>query len=341
MIAAASVHPRVGGERCNAVAGGRGFDGSSPRGRGTLCLILSAVFFGRFIPAWAGNAMPLVLPRSVMPVHPRVGGERVVWDHTPNNPDGSSPRGRGTHSRRNYRSRDHRFIPAWAGNAPSAMVTNCQSPVHPRVGGERPCPSRQTERIGGSSPRGRGTLLRFLSQLFRSAVHPRVGGERMVSGLSDAIINGSSPRRRGTLSRPPISAAHRRFIPAWAGNALARKWTHRRPAVHPRVGGERIGQASRDQATSGSSPRGRGTHVNQAASDCQCRFIPAWAGNACGTEADQRYQSVHPRVGGERWTERLALWREAGSSPRGRGTHWWATLESNQARFIPAWAGNA
>ena len=53
-----AVHPRVGGERVNAVTITFVAGGSSPRGRGTPPIGLEAYAMGRFIPAWAGNAYP-------------------------------------------------------------------------------------------------------------------------------------------------------------------------------------------------------------------------------------------------------------------------------------------
>ena len=50
--------------------------------------------------------------------------------------------------------------------------------------------------------------------------------------------------------------------------------------------------------------------------------------------------TVHPRVGGEHKFPALLKAKDAGSSPRGRGTpdddEDWHKL----CRFIPAWAGN-
>ena len=60
-----------------------------------------------------------------------------------------------------------RFIPAWAGN--TALVTAAIAPlaVHPRVGGEHSISDCSIEVEGGSSPRGRGTLM-FGGQPFRA-----------------------------------------------------------------------------------------------------------------------------------------------------------------------------
>ena len=93
------VHPRVGGERCWPRIACASLIGSSPRGRGTLCGGYCPQLRGRFIPAWAGNAMRGILPATPGTVHPRVGGERA-WTHAQGfSVDGSSPRGRGTPSR--------------------------------------------------------------------------------------------------------------------------------------------------------------------------------------------------------------------------------------------------
>ncbi len=58
---AASVHPRVCGERVRSAPAALSIAGSSPRVRGTPFGGFAAVRFGRFIPACAGNAL---LPTS-------------------------------------------------------------------------------------------------------------------------------------------------------------------------------------------------------------------------------------------------------------------------------------
>ena len=52
---AVSVHPRVGGEHHTTMDIFTFITGSSPRGRGTLIIILPSLVTTRFIPAWAGN----------------------------------------------------------------------------------------------------------------------------------------------------------------------------------------------------------------------------------------------------------------------------------------------
>ena len=72
----------------------------------------------RFIPAWAGNTGGITLTSVAHAVHPRVGGEHHAAPGRDHVPHGSSPRGRGTLSRRQGPGPPCRFIPAWAGNTP-------------------------------------------------------------------------------------------------------------------------------------------------------------------------------------------------------------------------------
>ena len=96
------VHPRVGGEQGIIVAI-RDWDvGSSPRGRGTAAVSISAASGKRFIPAWAGNSNAPRRQCRAMTVHPRVGGEQGHDRRKRRLELGSSPRGRGTGSNNNY-----------------------------------------------------------------------------------------------------------------------------------------------------------------------------------------------------------------------------------------------
>ena len=94
---------------------------------------------------------------SLVPVHPRAGGEHPRTDFGPNKRLGSSPRGRGTPNKIVHDLDKRRFIPARAGNTHGAATDSGPVPVHPRAGGEhdRFIPEHGSPR--GSSPRGRGT----------------------------------------------------------------------------------------------------------------------------------------------------------------------------------------
>ena len=235
---------------------------------------------GRFIPACAGNA-PSRKPTSIpTAVHPRVCGERmhICAEH----PDcgGSSPRVRGTPVPVRAEGAELRFIPACAGNARSSATRTATGTVHPRVCGERDSTSRSDLAAHGSSPRVRGTLTHTEMLLSLAPVHPRVCGERQHRHHASELSPGSSPRVRGTLAAMVKSVVPNRFIPACAGNAPASPCSGKCCPVHPRVCGERAESQRPPRAFIGSSPRVRGTLIDDMADEMEDRFIPACAGNA-------------------------------------------------------------
>ncbi len=212
--------------------------------------------------------------------------------------------------------------------------------VHPRVGGEHQRCNAQCRVSHGSSPRGRGTLLKSTAQVLNirfipawagntidtgvmhrlSPVHPRVGGEHFHQTMTAAHRLGSSPRGRGTLQRQPRTGQTARFIPAWAGNTPDPAPAGFFLPVHPRVGGEHCDQLVDRSRGFGSSPRGRGTLGCVTGGLGQYRFIPAWAGNTRVGSTYWPRPAVHPRVGGEHGLVIIPNTDCAGSSPRGRGT---------------------
>ena len=219
VLIAVAVHPRVGGEHPSIVQQYLRYSGSSPRGRGTPSRLPGLSKRQRFIPAWAGNTWEYSTDAERVQVHPRVGGEHSNPVIVNVQPTGSSPRGRGTLAVTPGHRRDHRFIPAWAGNTPLAVARAVGGPVHPRVGGEHGELFTRLSVRSGSSPRGRGTPrdqwresrdIRFIpawagnthserSDISRQPVHPRVGGEHYNGTMPQGGMNGSSPRGRGTL----------------------------------------------------------------------------------------------------------------------------------------------
>ena len=166
-----------------------------------------------------------------------------------------------------------------------------------------------------------GNARPFFDGGYAPAVHPRIRGERQDSAADGQRIRGSSPHTRGTLGPHNLRGAGRRFIPAYAGNASSGSASSTRTAVHPRIRGERAG-------------RHRAPHPWH-------RFIPAYAGNARSPALSRGVEAVHPRIRGERLHVVRLLTPATGSSPHTRGTPFLASQERMQARFIPAYAGNA
>ena len=337
-----AVHPRVCGERRSGHDTGDTGDGSSPRMRGTPGLPVEMRHMPRFIPAYAGNASATGTIRPANSVHPRVCGERAVSVPAFLGTDGSSPRMRGTRRRSCASRRGGRFIPAYAGNACMCVRPVRMPSVHPRVCGERtPAgPGYQRRSMRFIPAYAGNAALNPVDESGRS-VHPRVCGERSGVGVDLTYSAGSSPRMRGTPGCSNPSTTGERFIPAYAGNAAGRSKFDMNFTVHPRVCGERGGTSRSGVGPSGSSPRMRGTHVEDEVAGELRRFIPAYAGNARARAAAVLVAAVHPRVCGERTSPSCRCSRSGGSSPRMRGTLIFATVTGSIRRFIPAYAGNA
>ena len=152
--------------------------------------------------------------------------------------------------------------------------------------------------------------------------------------------SGSSPRVRGTGAASGTASGRTQYIPACAGNRKAAATDTFRRAVHPRVCGEQPRSVSTRWASSGSSPRVRGTGPGDAAGRRARRFIPACAGNSGPAGDTTRRAPVHPRVCGEQVRPVRLDFSAIGSSPRVRGTAVPDDLDGGVARFIPACAGN-
>ena len=202
---------------------------------------------------------------------------------------------------------------------------------------------RRSDTVGarGSSPHARGTQVlrahrdsipRFIPayagnagqpviQLQDAAVHPRIRGERNIVPIIPHRVIGSSPHTRGTRRFCQRGKCYRRFIPAYAGNALKRCCTGSIRTVHPRIRGERPKHPRCGFLRGGSSPHTRGTRKRHQWLARRTRFIPAYAGNAF----NRRNENGVNR----------------GSSPHTRGTLLLLINESFKSRFIPAYAGNA
>ena len=91
----------------------------------------------------------------------------------------------------------------------------------------------------------------------------------------------------------------------------------------------------------GSSPRLRGTRLDDRPVELPHRFIPASAGNSGCRRRTRHSAPVHPRVCGELRGIIAASMPTNGSSPRLRGTLRLRAQRTQKLRFIPASAGNS
>ena len=276
----AAVHPHARGERGSRCRIECQRFGSSPRPWGTRT------------PGGSRAWRPAV--------HPHARGEREQHHRT----DRAAPR----------------FIPTPVGNAICGMDLTQSRTVHPHARGERRIGFLVSGLAHGSSPRPWGTRdvividecqRRFIptpvgnailgwSGWTGCAVHPHARGERQRVQLAKPCFHGSSPRPWGTLVARSGPGSPGRFIPTPVGNARARRWRHRRAAVHPHARGER---------DRGAAPGGRAV-----------RFIPTPVGNAARRWTWCRPRTVHPHARGERRRSTTGPRAVSGSSPRPWGT---------------------
>ena len=214
-------------------------------------------------------------------VHPRACGEHFHERDGAGWGVGSSPRLRGTHvGFTQCTGARYGSSPRLRGTRQGMDQLPFLSPVHPRACGEHLSPPRKGPTAPGSSPRLRGTPLhhpgrqrsrRFIpapagntTSLYPPhhgvAVHPRACGEHASRSACTRRCFGSSPRLRGTPLSPAFRRFQFRFIPAPAGNTLARASSAVALAVHPRACGEHTFALVVFDPPHGSSPRLRGTH---------------------------------------------------------------------------------
>ncbi len=134
-----SVHPRWRGEHARMERKNVPSFGSSPLARGTLAKLIDKIIDGWFIPAGAGNTVPVCVSYAYEPVHPRWRGEHMGWNK-------KAPV-------------KARFIPAGAGNTLTLTTSAARVTVHPRWRGEHLFQGAAAGDEGGSSPLARGTLV--------------------------------------------------------------------------------------------------------------------------------------------------------------------------------------
>ena len=145
---------------------------------------------------------------------------------------------------------------------------------------------------------------------------------------------------RGTPRGCEERANRCRIIPASAGNTVRETVVRDRIADHPRECEEHESPDWILRGVVGSSPRVRGTRVQELQVREAHRIIPASAGNTNDRLLTRRQYPDHPRECGEHGGTWTTLRSPAGSSPRVRGTPLPVHRKRLSRRIIPASAGN-
>ena len=152
-----------------------------------------------------------------------------------------------------------RFIPGFAGNAPTTQTQVPSNPVYPRLRGERPFYKKTGKSGYGLSPASRGTPAQSLTSFCYMRFIPGFAGNAQPTPKAVIWPRGLSPASRGTPEYEHEDYPHPRFIPGFAGNAIAKSSGRPKISVYPRLRGERPIAAPPDRYALGLSPAPRGT----------------------------------------------------------------------------------
>ena len=172
-------HPRAGGEQEWRHTLSFGTQGSSPRMRGAVLLIVTSPLDSGIIPACAGSSGCARGRCGARRGHPRVCGEQYLLSYTAMPPAGSSPRVRGAVHEVGRVAQAHGIIPARAGSRTQRGLDIGSSRDHPRACGEQRKQCTSWSFLPGSSPRVRGAASpRRGCRRFRGIIPARAGSRR-------------------------------------------------------------------------------------------------------------------------------------------------------------------
>ena len=166
-----------------------------------------------------------------------------------------------------------------------------------------------------------------------------MGGEKLKQRMCSTAIAGSPPRGRGKDKLNVREDFAPGITPAWAGKSRLCIVPCICFGDHPRVGGEKLWSNGLRWCWVGSPPRGRGKAEHESRKNRFPGITPAWAGKSCGARLDAGHRRDHPRVGGEKTTDRPQGQATAGSPPRGRGKAPPPAGGGPLPGITPAWAG--
>ena len=140
-------HPRVCGEKLRCTGGNETGVGSPPRVRGKGCPMKKRNGLTRITPACAGKRTIYVKPLQFSRDHPRVCGEKLVYECLYSPAEGSPPRMRGKDVGIHDDTGLTGITPACAGKSSSVPAGVLARWDHPRVCGEK-----RNERPVGAVP---------------------------------------------------------------------------------------------------------------------------------------------------------------------------------------------
>ena len=169
--------------------------------------------------------------------------------------------------------------------------------------------------------------------------HPRLCGEKKHRTYIDSKVKGSPPPMRGKASgfRPLLPVT--RITPAYAGKRYKPEKRQGCRQDHPRLCGEkRFAFQSRTQLR-GSPPPMRGKVITTFGLPLSYRITPAYAGKSYRKPQILRMWQDHPRLCGEKKSQRRNKINFKGSPPPMRGKVMMRIPEGANVGITPAYAG--
>ena len=129
-------HPRVRGDHLAKALGMTREEGTPPRARGSLFIELDSTTGSGNTPACAGITCCCSNRQSSTMEHPRVRGDHPLPADTPDEPNGTPPRARGSPRAWRCKVMILRNTPACAGITVARRSKGVSPPEHPRVRGD-------------------------------------------------------------------------------------------------------------------------------------------------------------------------------------------------------------
>ena len=153
--------------------------GSPPRMRGKGHIMGCSLAWKRITPAYAGKRSYNGLFTSMEEDHPRVCGEKQLYQCFCNDDRGSPPRMRGKGEADAHYSKRIRITPAYAGKRTHRRYGVPGYWDHPRVCGEKLSPKQKQPQKQGSPPRMRGKEFRVETCFPYDGITPAYAGKRI------------------------------------------------------------------------------------------------------------------------------------------------------------------
>ena len=252
---------------------------------------------------------------------------------------GLSPRVRGNLGGVDGPDHHHGSIPARAGEPIGEFYhPHVHEGLSPRVRGNLTVEAAN-ELDDGSIPARAGEPDSAAAVAGAGRVYPRACGGTEISVNRRYLTTGLSPRVRGNRERSLGPAQLQRSIPARAGEPFVlvpRLWLGK---VYPRACGGTIQFLASEAIVSGLSPRVRGNPTQTHPVTTTVGSIPARAGEPLRPRPTIQLTSVYPRACGGTTERQRRQMLDAGLSPRVRGNPDHGAGEGDDARSIPARAG--